>query len=128
MNYYLFVKNWMLKACVKKQLNFFINNFCFGWILWHINPCRLFNAKSWLHIYLHYVYMICKPSLLRTLFLNKPKLICLHTIKWSQVLISNTNNFICKQLNGFTYCYSSLIFIKYSYPIQIICTQFYGFK
>ena len=23
---------------------------CFGWVLWHINPCRLFNAKSSLYI------------------------------------------------------------------------------
>ena len=23
-----------------------------GWFLWYINPCRLFNAKSCLHIYI----------------------------------------------------------------------------
>ena len=26
-----------------------------GWILWHINHCRLFNAKSSLYIYIEYV-------------------------------------------------------------------------
>ena len=32
---------------------------CLG--LWHINPCRLFNAKSCLYIYIYiyiYIYMI----------------------------------------------------------------------
>ena len=27
----------------------------FGWILWHINYCRLFNAKSSLYIYIKYI-------------------------------------------------------------------------
>ena len=31
-------------------------NFWFGWILWHINPCRLFNAKSSLYICIKYVW------------------------------------------------------------------------
>ena len=26
-----------------------------SWVLWHINPCRLFNAKSYLYIYIKYV-------------------------------------------------------------------------
>ena len=25
-----------------------------GWVLWHINHCRLFNAKSSLYIYIKY--------------------------------------------------------------------------
>ena len=36
-------------------------------------------------------------------------IICLHTLKWFQVLLSNTNSFICTQLNGFKYCYLTLI-------------------
>ena len=28
----------------------------FGWVLWHINHCRLFNAKSSLYIYIKYVW------------------------------------------------------------------------
>ena len=28
----------------------------FGWLLWHINHCRLFNAKSSLYIYIKYVW------------------------------------------------------------------------
>ena len=27
----------------------------FGWLLWHIKHCRLFNAKSFLHIYIKYI-------------------------------------------------------------------------
>ena len=27
----------------------------FGWVLWHINHCRLFNAKSSLYIYVKYI-------------------------------------------------------------------------
>ena len=27
----------------------------FGWVLWHINNCRLFNAKSSLYIYIKYI-------------------------------------------------------------------------
>ena len=26
-----------------------------GWVLWHINHCRLFNAKSSLYIYITYI-------------------------------------------------------------------------
>ena len=26
-----------------------------GWVLWHINHCRLFNAKSSLYIYIEYI-------------------------------------------------------------------------
>ena len=27
----------------------------FSWILWHINYCRVFNAKSSLYIYIKYI-------------------------------------------------------------------------
>ena len=27
----------------------------FGWVLWHINHCRLFNAKPSLYIYIKYI-------------------------------------------------------------------------
>ena len=47
--------------------------------------------------------MICKHILLIT-FLNKPKLILLHTVKWFQVLLCITNSsiiqsFVYTQLN-----------------------------
>ena len=52
--------------------------------LWHINYCRLSNAKSSLHM--HIGYMIRKQILLLT-FLNETKLI------------------LFTQLNDFKYCY-----------------------
>ena len=47
-------------------------------------------------------------SLLVTLFLSKPELICLHTIKWFLVLLSNINSFICTQLNCSKYYHIKL--------------------
>ena len=38
-----------------------------------------------------------------TLFLNEPELICLQTIKWFQVLVSDTISFISRQLNSFKF-------------------------
>ena len=29
-----------------------------GWVLWHINHFRLFNAKSCLHIYIEYIWFV----------------------------------------------------------------------
>ena len=57
--------------------------------------------------------MICKHILLIT-FLNVPKLIILHTVKWFQVLLYMTNNsikyqsFVYTQLNDKTVTYWSL--------------------
>ena len=50
--------------------------------------------------------------------LNESELICLHTVKWFQVLLFNTNNstlhysFVCTQLNGFKH-YSVTLTIQY---------------
>ena len=55
------------------------------------------------YIYI-YIYMICKQILLIT-FLNEPKLILLHALKWLQVFLCITNNsikhqsFVYTQLN-----------------------------
>ena len=35
----------------------------FGRVLWHINHCRLFNAKSFLYIYHHHVVPLARISL-----------------------------------------------------------------
>ena len=45
----------------KKKILFYIDMKLFrflvfaGWVLWHINHCRLFNAKSSLYIYIKYI-------------------------------------------------------------------------
>ena len=54
-----------------------------GWVLWHIKPCRLFNAKSCL--YLYKTWFVGNIS-------DKPEPICLDTAKWFQVLLCNANN------------------------------------
>ena len=61
----------------------------FGWFLWHINHCMLFNAKSYL-----YISVRCKRfvNILLILFLNEPKLILWHTVKGFQVLLHISNN------------------------------------
>ena len=35
---------------------FFARSWLVGWVLWHVNHCRLFNAKSFLYIYIEYIY------------------------------------------------------------------------
>ena len=47
--------------------------------------CESFNVKS---------YGLLDNCLKVTLFLNEPELICLHTVKWFQVLLFNANNSI----------------------------------
>ena len=70
----------------------------FGLVLWHINHCRLFNAKSFLYIDIKYIWLgfvgfygistivsYLMPNLFYTyilniwlIFLNEPELIFLH--------------------------------------------------
>ena len=51
-----------------------------GWLCFMVyQPSQVIECQSLL-----YIYMICKWSLSVT-FLNKPELICLHTVKWFQV-------------------------------------------
>ena len=83
------------------------------WLVsWHINHCRLFNAKSCLYIYIK--YMISKRILYIT-FLNQPEFFFLHTVKWFHLFISDMNNsidynsFVCTQQNVFKYCYLTLM-------------------
>ena len=95
-----------------------------GWVLRHINHCRLFNAKSYSYIYIK--YMVCKHILLIT-FLNKPQLTCLPTVKWFQVLLCNSNNLtlvIC--LHPFKWIYigfvnQQLSIILFLNELELIC-------
>ena len=69
----------------------------FGLVLWHINHCRLFNAKSFLYTYIK--YMISK-QILEITFLNEADLFIdlfffiLFPVKWFHLSLSNTNNYI----------------------------------
>ena len=62
-----------------------------------------------------YIYITCKHILLIT-FVNEPKLILLHTVKWFQVLLCMSNNsikhqsFVYRQLNVQTVLFISIQF------------------
>ena len=55
------------------------------------------------------LYDFSANSLGVTLFLNESQLICLHTFKWFQVLLFNSNNLMCTQFNSLMYFSSTLI-------------------
>ena len=56
------------------------------------------------------------------MFLNEPKLILLHTIKWFQVLLCITNNSIKHQ--SFVYTQLNVKTIQFSISHFFLCTQF----
>ena len=80
-------QNFTLVWCLKYPIRSF--EVWFGWVLWHIYNCRLFNAKYSLCMSIK--YMICKHILLIT-FLNEPELIFFFTHTWFQVFVSNSIN------------------------------------
>ena len=51
-----------------------------GWVLRHINLCKLFNAKS--SLYMYFKYMICK-HFVDKIFQTSLNYF-LHTVKWFQ--------------------------------------------
>ena len=54
-------------------------------------------------------YIRLTSELLVGNILNISELICLPTVKWFQVVLSNSNKIIiCFNLNGFRYCYLTL--------------------
>ena len=59
---------------VKEEIGWLLD-----WVLWHINPCELLNAKSECMCIQN---MICKWIGVGNM-LKKSGLICLHTVKWS---------------------------------------------
>ena len=100
-----------------------------GWVLWHINHFRLFNNKSFLYIYIS--NMICKHILLKT-FLNEPKFILLHSVKWLQVLLCITSNsikhqsFVYTQSNFKTVPFLTIQFSKsHLFALSLNVKQFY---
>ena len=75
--------------------------------------------------------MIGKEILLRT-FLNEPKLILLHTVKWFQVLLYITNNltehrsFVYTELNDQTLLFLAIQFsISHLFALSLNVKQFY---
>ena len=75
----------------------------FGLVLWHINHCRLFNAKSYLYIYIKCMIDIFKWPLAH----------CFHTVKFFHLFLSNTNT----QLNIETVLLQT---IQFSISVQFL--------
>ena len=48
---------WKLISCDSVDLLSALRLFIFGLVLWHINHCRLFNAKPFIYIYTKYKYI-----------------------------------------------------------------------
>ena len=66
-----------------------------GCVLLPVNSYQLFNAQ--ICIYMNQIEFVNESFFAN--ILNKSEIICFHTVKWFQVLLSNTNSFICTQLN-----------------------------
>ena len=47
-----------LTTVVNFTFSYLLYKIWFGWVLWHISRCRLFNAKSCLYIYIEYKDLI----------------------------------------------------------------------
>ena len=87
----------------------------FGWLLWHINPWRLFNAKSSLYIYIKYFWFglvgfygistivgYLMPNSVYTYISN----IWLDNLYFvDNVFKQDIISYVCTQLNDFKYCY-----------------------
>ena len=115
-----------------------INLGSFGWVLWHINHCRSYSAKSSLYINTLYVWFI--NHLLIT-FLKSLKffyvfiylfIYLLLTIKWFLAFPSNTSNtifllIICLH----TVKRLQVLLFNTNYSVKhysFICTQSNGYK
>ena len=70
-----------------------------GYVLQHSNPYGLFKPNSYSYVYIKYKGFV--NEYMSTIFLNRPELICMHTVKWFKVLQSDINSFIFSRLNGF---------------------------
>ena len=86
--------------------NFVLNSYCWlvGWVLWHINLCRLFNAKS---IFIRpriSTQFKCKYSLIvKTFIFQTIQFIQTVLIQLIQICIST--DFVYTQLNVKTVLY-----------------------
>ena len=98
----------------------------FDWVLWYINHCILFNAKSSTYIYIKYslvgfygISTILTNSILHPLYryIWNIYMICkhisLHTVKWFQVLLSSSYNL------RLVICLHTVLFVSYTGPYQV---------
>ena len=92
----------------------------FGWVLWHINLCRLFNAKSSLYIYIRYIwfglirfygistivgYLMTNPL---CIYVYIYMCVCVCDLVWFGLVLCHIN--LCRLFNAKSSLY---IYIKY---------------
>ena len=66
----------------------------FGLVLWHINNCVLFNAKSGLFTYNRYIWLVNMSTKLNSskyYYVSLTSVICLYTVQWSNSSVSNNS-------------------------------------
>ena len=84
----------------------------FGWVLWHINYCKLFNAKSSIYIYIKYIGFVLVgfygiSTILGYLMLNHLYTYIIYMI-WFDWVLWHINH--CRLFNAKSFLY---IYIKY---------------
>ena len=85
----------------------------FSWVLWHVNPCRSFNAKSFLYIYIKYTWFSLVgfygiSTLVGSSLIGCPFHMALCHI-WAKSLVNFHIN-PCRSFNAKSFLY---IYIKY---------------
>ena len=80
---------------------------CSVWVSWHINPCRLFNAKSYVYIYIKYIWfgLVGISTLVGYLMSNPIYTYIIKNMIWFSWLINP-----CRLFHVKSYLY---IYIKY---------------
>ena len=81
-----------------------------GWILWHINHCRLFNIKSSLYIYIRYIwfYLVEFYGILTIVGYLMPNLLYSDILNICDLVLSYINH--CRLFNAKS---SKYIYIRY---------------
>ena len=131
------------KAVINRYLFYsgeFFNLIWFVWILWHINYCRLFNAKYSLYKYIGYIrfdlvwfygistnvgYLM--PNPLYTYILN------IHDLVWFSLVLRHINHWRLFNAKSFFYIYIKYMINKHIWWIKflnksIFCTLLNGSK
>ena len=73
------IDGYLVDSCKSR----FPVQFWFGLVLWHINHCRLFNAKS--------IFIRINSSISNISVWYQYSLFCLHTVKYKNSSVSNNS-------------------------------------
>ena len=98
----------------------------FHFFSWHINPCLLFNAKSF--FYKYNKYMICKHIVKWSKCSISYNLVTLYKVECFQVLLCIINNLIKSHSLVYTLKLSKVLFLTIQFNISpFVWTQFKQF-